>query len=121
MWTLTKSFRFEAAHHLPFHDGKCRGQHGHSWVLVVEVQGATLHTHGPQTGMVLDYGAISRQVQPLLTDVLDHKDLNVSTRLESPTSEALAEWVYRWLKPRLPELTAITIEETTTSSCRFVP
>lgn len=34
-----KEFRFEAAHRLPRHDGKCRRPHGHSYVLWVEVEG----------------------------------------------------------------------------------
>lgn len=119
MWTLTKRFRFEAAHHLPHHDGKCRRVHGHSWTLTVEVAAAALQTTGPQTGMVVDYGAISRAVRPLLDDVLDHYDLNETTGLESPTSECLAAWIYRWLAPRLDGLIAISIEETCTSGCRY--
>ncbi|NES98612.1 MAG: 6-carboxytetrahydropterin synthase QueD, partial [Desertifilum sp. SIO1I2] len=36
-WIIYKEFRFEAAHHLPHHDGKCRRLHGHSWVGRVQV------------------------------------------------------------------------------------
>lgn len=27
-WILSKDFRFEAAHHLPHHDGKCNASKG---------------------------------------------------------------------------------------------
>ena len=120
-WTLSKRFTFEAAHHLPYHEGKCCRQHGHSWGLIIEASSRTLHAQGSQRGMVLDYGEISEQVGPLLAEILDHHDLNVTTGLESPTSEALAEWIYQWLKPSLPELSAVRIEETCTSGCRYTP
>jgi len=121
MWRLSKSFRFEAAHHLPSHDGKCRRVHGHSWALMVEVQGVTLVTTGPKVAMLQDYGDISTAVNPLLDQYLDHWDLNVSTGLDNPTSEALARWVYDQLKPVLPLLHAITIQETCTSEARYEP
>ena len=119
MWTLSKQFHFEAAHILPYHEGKCARLHGHSWGLTVECAHTRLHTTGPQRGMVIDYGSISEAVRPLLEAKLDHWYLNETTGLESPTSEALALWVYTQLKPALPLLRAITITETCTSACRY--
>jgi len=120
-WTLTKTFRFEAAHHLPHHDGKCQRQHGHSWVCTVEVRNASLINGGPKTGMVLDYGDISTVMTPLLENVLDHYDLNETTGLESPTSECLAKYIYDWLFNHLPLVSAVTIAETCTSACEYRP
>jgi 6-pyruvoyltetrahydropterin/6-carboxytetrahydropterin synthase len=31
-WLIYKEVRFEAAHRLPYHDGKCQRLHGHSWI-----------------------------------------------------------------------------------------
>lgn len=121
MWTLTKRFRFEAAHHLPAHDGKCRRVHGHSWVGEVEVRGAALQTDGPKIDMLLDYGDIGRALDALVEHVLDHHDLNVTTGLTHPTSEALAVFVFDQLAPTLPGLLAVTIEETCTTRCRYEP
>lgn len=121
MWTLTKQFRFEAAHHLPQHDGKCRRVHGHSWVGEVEVRGGQLQTHGPKVDMLLDYGDIGTALAPLVANVLDHHDLNATTGLANPTSEALAVFVFEHLAPMLPGLRAITIEETCTTRCRYEP
>jgi len=121
MWTLAKSFRFEAAHHLPSHDGKCRRVHGHSWVGELEVRGDILHTTGPKRGMVIDYGDLSAALAPLVEEVLDHHDLNLTTGLPDPTSEAIAEFIFRWLTSRLEGLVAVTIHETCTSRCRYAP
>lgn len=121
MWVLRKNFRFEAAHHLPHHGGKCFQVHGHSWVGQVEVAGDSLHTAGGATGMLMDYMDITLALLPLIEGHLDHKDLNVSTGLESPTSENIARYVYDWLAPRLSGLVAVTIRETCTCECRYQP
>ena len=36
---VRRRFRFEAAHELPRHPGKCRKLHGHSYELFVVVEG----------------------------------------------------------------------------------
>jgi 6-pyruvoyltetrahydropterin/6-carboxytetrahydropterin synthase len=87
--------------------------------MTVEVRSAHLVQAGSQVDMVMDYGRISATVQPLLEEALDHYDLNVTTGLPNPTSEALARWIYDFLDPKLPGLSAITIEETCTSACRY--
>jgi 6-pyruvoyltetrahydropterin/6-carboxytetrahydropterin synthase len=118
-WTLRKSFRFEAAHHLPHHDGRCARRHGHSWVGWVEVRGDRLQREGSKAGMLIDYGDLAAAVDPLVDAFLDHWDLNESTGLENPTSEALAQWMFARLAPVLPRLVAVEVEETCTSSCRY--
>jgi 6-pyruvoyltetrahydropterin/6-carboxytetrahydropterin synthase len=119
VWTLSKTFRFEAAHHLPAHDGKCRRVHGHSWVGVIEVQGDTLHTSGPKAGMVVDFYDLNAAVEPIVEAYLDHHDLNIMTDLENPTSEAIARWLFNRLVVTVPQLSAVTIRETCTSECRY--
>ena len=118
-FTLKKRFTFEAAHHLPHHDGKCRRLHGHSWVGWVEVKGIELQTSGPQAGMVLDFDCLSNTVKPMVERYLDHYCLNDSLELESPTSEAIALWVFRHLREEGLQLSAVTIEETCTSVCTY--
>jgi 6-pyruvoyltetrahydropterin/6-carboxytetrahydropterin synthase len=119
MFQLKKEFRFEAAHRLPSHDGKCQRLHGHSWKMRIVVQGMTLHDVGPKIGMLVDFSDISAKVKPLVDDFLDHHYLNETTGLENPTSESIAAWVYWKLQPILPELVAVEIDETCTSSCCF--
>ncbi len=121
MFLLKKTFHFEAAHHLPLHDGRCQRNHGHSWVGEVEVQGTSLQWEGPKTGMVIDYGDISQVLIPLVLEFLDHHDLNETTGLPNPTSEELARWIFNKLAGKLKGLVAVTIHETCTCSCRYQP
>ena len=124
MYRLRKQFKFEASHQLPHHDGKCQRLHGHSWVGYVVVEGDDLVAEGscdPQSGMLIDYGRISEVVKPLVEQFLDHHHLNETTGLESPTSERLAWWIYQQLKPQLPQLISIVVEETCTSSAEYRP
>ena len=118
-FTIRKRFTFEAAHVLPRHEGKCRRMHGHSWVGWVEVEGDELQSSGPSTGMVMDFADISALLNPMVEAHLDHWMLNESLDMESPTSEAVAQWVYRYLRARGLPLAAVTIEETCTSVCTY--
>ena len=119
MWQLSKKFTFEASHQLPNHDGKCRRLHGHSWTGWVNVQGDTLAEQGAKGGMVMDYSDLKAAVQPIVEEMLDHHHLNNTLPLINPTSEAIAQWMYLKLKPLLPGLASVTIEETCTSKCRY--
>ncbi len=47
-WTIYKEFRFEAAHRLPYHQGKCCRLHGHSWVGRVYITRDHLDETGPK-------------------------------------------------------------------------
>jgi 6-pyruvoyltetrahydropterin/6-carboxytetrahydropterin synthase len=120
IWTIRKIVRFEAAHHLPNHDGKCRRVHGHSWRAALELQGRELQQSGPQTAMVRDYGDLSDAIDPIVEQFLDHHDLNETTGLADPTSEALARWLFDKLEPVFGfDLIAVTVWETCTSECRY--
>ena len=118
-WLLTKEFKFEAAHRLPHHDGKCQRLHGHSWRLVVAVDGRQVHQSGPKRGMVIDYGDIKRVVNPLIEEKLDHHYLNDTLGMENPTSELVAQWLYRTIIKELPSLAWVKIMETCTSECVY--
>lgn len=118
-FTLRKRFTFEAAHFLPRHDGKCRRMHGHSWVGWVEVTGSELHESGPEAGMVMDFGRIAEVITPMVDGYLDHHLLNETLGVESPTSEAVARWVYTHLTSQGMTVQAVTVEETCTSVCTY--
>jgi 6-pyruvoyltetrahydropterin/6-carboxytetrahydropterin synthase len=118
-FTIRKRFTFEAAHALPRHGGKCQRMHGHSWVGWVELAADSVEESGPSTGMVMDFGDIAAVISPMVDAHLDHYVLNESLDMESPTSEAVAQWVYRYLRARGLPLDAVTIEETCTSVCTY--
>lgn len=124
MFRLEKEFRFEAAHHLPFHTGKCVRVHGHSWVGRIVCEGESLYKSGSKTSMLLDYEEMSAAVVDIVTEYLDHHDLNVTLKpfgIDSPTSEVIAQWLFERLKTRLPLLTEVWIEETCTCRCVYHP
>ena len=64
---IAKDFRWEMAHRLQCHKGKCFNLHGHSYKMQVEFEGNI----NPNTGMVLDYFDVKDIVGPLVEE-LDH-------------------------------------------------
>jgi len=113
---LTKTFRFEAAHHLPRlpPEHKCHRIHGHGYQIVVTVRGAV----DPTTGWFLDFSEISGAVKPLVCE-LDHQLLNDLPGLENPTAEVLAVWLWDRLHGRLRGLHEVEVRETDSASCRY--
>jgi 6-pyruvoyltetrahydropterin/6-carboxytetrahydropterin synthase len=113
---LTKTFCFEAAHDLPTFppDHKCRRLHGHSFRFDVVVEGDV----PAERGYLIDYGDIKKAADPLVRR-LDHYYLNEIEGLSNPTSENLARWLWVQLKPALPMLAAIIVNETCTSACEY--
>lgn len=109
---IRKHFRFEAAHVLPHHPGKCSRLHGHSYRLEVAVAGP-LQNDGPARGMVVDFDEISALVRPLIVDRLDHASLN--DVMPNPTAEHIALWIWDALEGKLPQLTEIVVWETPTA------
>ena len=113
---IYKEFMFEAAHRLPnvAAGHKCGRLHGHSWKGVIYVAGDV----DPEAGWIMDYAEIKRIFAPLY-DQLDHRYLNDIAGLENPTSEVVAKWIWDKLKPDLPLLSQVVINETCTSGCIY--
>jgi 6-pyruvoyltetrahydropterin/6-carboxytetrahydropterin synthase len=109
---IRKHFRFEAAHVLPHHPGKCSRLHGHSYRLEVAIRGALQDT-GPARGMIADFDEISALVRPLVVERLDHSSLN--DVLPNPTAEHIALWIWETLAQELPQLDEIVVWETPTA------
>ena len=113
---LRKSFQFEAAHLLPLlpPDHKCRRLHGHSFGVEIVVRGPC----DPVLGWVMDYAEIKRHFSPVW-ERLDHRYLNEIPGLENPTSENIAAWIWRELRPGLPLLSEIVVSETCTAKALY--
>jgi 6-pyruvoyltetrahydropterin/6-carboxytetrahydropterin synthase len=113
---LKKVFQFEAAHLLPHlpETHKCRRLHGHSFKVEVKVSGPC----DPRLGWVMDYADITAAFRPILQR-LDHYYLNEVPGLENPTSENIALWIWKELKPSLPLLSEIVVAETCTAMCTY--
>jgi 6-pyruvoyltetrahydropterin/6-carboxytetrahydropterin synthase len=72
----------------------------------------------PRLGWLMDYADISQAFKPIL-DRLDHYYLNEVPGLGNPTSENIAAWIWKELRPRLPLLTEVTVAETCTAKCVY--
>jgi 6-pyruvoyltetrahydropterin/6-carboxytetrahydropterin synthase len=105
---ISKTFDFDAAHHLPMvADGhKCKRMHGHTYRVELICDGPMR-----QDGMVLDYADIALAWEPM-HDALDHRCLNDVEGLSNPTTEVLVVW----LLERLPSFIAcVRVHESTTT------
>lgn len=119
---LKKEFEFEYGHRL---DGYANGKkgtcgnpagHGHSAKLVIGVAGKV----NPKTNMVIDFGDIKKIVNEKIVQRLDHSFLNVDIpEIGYPTAENMIFWIWKELKPFLPNLYFIKLNETSTSSCEL--
>ena len=114
--TLIRKYQIEAAHRLPQvpEEHKCRRLHGHSFHIELVIRGEP----DPKMGWLMDYGELDRIFEPLFLE-LDHRYLNDLPGLDNPTSEVLARWIFRRMKPALAMLTEVRISETCQESCSY--
>ncbi|WP_022835310.1 6-pyruvoyl trahydropterin synthase family protein [Salisaeta longa] len=63
---VTKRFRWEAAHRLPWHAGACQHLHGHSYRMAVTVAGTP-----DARGLLIDFKELKALVAPLV-ERFDH-------------------------------------------------
>lgn len=119
MWTIAKEFSFDAAHQLPYHDGKCARLHGHTYKCKLFLKSDRLILDGPKKAMVQDFGDVKGVFKPLMDTYLDHHFLNDTLETDETTAEYIAQWIYQQVKPLLPLLVAVQIDETCTSACIY--
>lgn len=108
MTRLTRTYRFSASHRLHSTElneeqnealyGKCNNPygHGHDYTLRVTVRGDI----DDVTGRVLEPGRLDRYVREVVTEALDHKDLNTDVHdfRGVPTTENLVLHIQRRLQ-----------------------
>ena len=113
---IYKVFKFDAAHSLPCvpEGHKCSKVHGHSFRVEIHVRGDV----DPQTGWVMDFARIATAFEPVL-EQLDHKNLNNIDGLQNPTSENLCRWIWQRVKPALPGLSKVIVQESLESGCIY--
>lgn len=116
MWTVSKEFRFEAAHSLPNlpETHKCHHLHGHSYTVRIHCSGHLV----PDKSWVVDYADIKELTQPLI-ESLDHKNIN-DVILIATTAENISFWFYRKLFEKLP-VSQVDVEETPGTCCSYRP
>lgn len=116
---VSKSFTFDAAHHLFQYEGKCKALHGHTYNLEIAVSG-----YLDEKGMTYDFGDLKAIYKNQLEPKLDHRYLNESLPYMNTTAENMVYWIYQTVKEYLPNERALRMEhvrlyETPTSYAEF--
>jgi 6-pyruvoyltetrahydropterin/6-carboxytetrahydropterin synthase len=86
---VSKKFKFDAAHKLEDHPGKCKNLHGHTW----EVELILTQSRGPlpDNNIVMDFGDIQNNIINVILNLVDHQYLNDVFVERNPTAEFLAQ------------------------------
>lgn len=113
---ITRKEHFNAAHKL-FNPawseeqnnatfGKCANKnwHGHNYELYVTVKGEI----NPDTGFVVNLKDLSTLIRTDVTEVLDHKNLNMDVKgmPVMPSTENVAVFIWNILAPKIKEMGA---------------
>ncbi len=135
---VEKDFRFDAAHRIVGHRGRCGWLHGHAYRLRVTVAAAELD----RLDMVMDFDDLAAVVRAAVLDRWDHATLlhaddplvraiaavqaDAPERLVlfsgNPTAELLAREAFGAIGKRLPErvrLACVSVWETPTSGSEY--
>jgi 6-pyruvoyltetrahydropterin/6-carboxytetrahydropterin synthase len=115
--SITKEFRFDAAHFLPTAPkGHPNARmHGHSFAVAVTLEGEP----DPVKGWIRSFGDVEDAVADL-RGRLDHHLLNEIKGLELPTLERLARFIFDDLKAVLPEIAVVTVRrDSLGESCTY--
>lgn len=112
---LWRRYVLHSAHQLPHvsPQHKCGRMHGHGFEVILHANTSV----NAQTSWI-NYAYIDTLWDPIFQE-LDHQCLNDIPGLENPTSENISAWIWRRLKPQLPELSLITVHETTSCGAYF--
>ena len=103
---ITKKFIFHSSHFLPFYHGKCENLHGHTYKLLVTVEGPI-----SKDGLVIDFVLLKKIVKDHVIEQLDHHHLN--DIIANSSAENIAIWIWKKL------LTAMKREKAVPSGVRL--
>lgn len=118
MFTISKIFRFEAAHSLPHLPAShpCHRKHGHGYVATFYLRAETLD----RNGMVEDYRDLD-DVKRIIDDTLDHRDLDEVFEPLFTTAENIARRLFDVVIKSHPSLVAVRVSETPGTSAEYRP
>ncbi|MDR0653186.1 MAG: 6-carboxytetrahydropterin synthase QueD [Synergistaceae bacterium] len=113
---LKREFSFDAAHRLEHYHGRCENLHGHTYRMIVEIEGSP-----DAEGMIVDFIQVKETVEREVISKLDHSYLNDT--IDQPSAENIARFVFERLEPLLKgpnySLSAVQVWETPKSSVVF--
>ena len=126
MYSIKIESYFSAAHFLRGYRGKCEELHGHNWKVEITTEAKKLD----KTGMVLDFKDLKMELNKVL-EKLDHKCLNniayfsaaggsaSGGKKANPTSENVAQYIYKNLKSPIKNLKSVTVWESHNSCASY--
>ena len=84
---VAKRFRWEAAHRLPWHEAECKYLHGHSYRMMVEIEGDPTEDTPGGSSMLIDFKHVKRLVEPVV-EQMDHATIvaDYDTELQEAVS-----------------------------------
>jgi 6-pyruvoyltetrahydropterin/6-carboxytetrahydropterin synthase len=91
--TIYRQFKFDSAHWLPYHEGRCHNLHGHSFKVGIALSGVPKKDEdgNSESGMVMDFGRLKEMVNKAIIDIVDHHCLNEVLPISNPTAESMSE------------------------------
>lgn len=112
---IWRRYVFQSAHQLPYvpPGHKCGRMHGHGFEVIIHADQAL-----GSRAIGIDYDHLDALWAPIY-DELDHACLNDIEGLNNPTSEVISAWIWKRLKPQLPELSWVTVYETASCGAHF--
>jgi len=116
MFELMVEDTFDAAHALRGYEGPCENLHGHTFKVQVFLKGKKLN----KLGLLEDFKAIKKELRSVLGEY-DHRLLNdiKPFTAKNPTSENLAEEIFKTFKKRFKSLSKVTIWESGVTNASF--
>ncbi len=131
---VTKIFDWHCAHYLVGHKGLCKNNHGHKYLLEVEVEGET-QKKGSSNGMIIDFSDLKSFVKREIIDKFDHawvlwdkekKSIEFAKTMHwkvlklpfNTTAENMTVWILKRLRESNPhnfKITKVRLYETDTS------
>jgi len=134
-YRVCKTLSFEAAHRLlKEYTGKCSNNHGHSWVVDVELEAEQLD----EKGMVIDFNEL-KALKQWVDETLDHSTIlwekdpmceyirtsgqRLFTTRENPTSEVIARLIFEKAQELFANervrVSSVVVHETCTSRAAY--
>lgn len=110
MFRLKVQDYFSSAHYLRNYKGSCENLHGHNWKVELLVEGSQLNN----LDILIDFKTLKNILKEILNE-LDHKLLNEIPYFKNinPSSERLAEYIFKKIKDKLSQYSNIKVKEVT--------
>ena len=115
---IGKTFYFDAAHQLPDEKcyGKCSNLHGHTYQLIVEIEGDV-----NKEGWVMNFKDLKNIIQERVINILDHSLINKVINI--PTAENMVLWIKEQIEESIKKhnckISMLKLYETPTSYAKI--